>query len=129
MGLNTNIVLTGATGFVGRALLAKLLENGEFNVTAALRNKRGFSASPAIILGDFSKSTNWFAAVNNQRVVIHTTARNQVIKDKVADALEELSVNVSALIKTKSYDGTNTNISFKTRSDFLKFPRLGYALW
>ena len=77
MRSKTNILLTGATGFVGRALLAKLLENGEYNVTAALRDKSGFNATQAeLCWAIFLKALNWFAAVNNQRVVIHTAARN-----------------------------------------------------
>jgi len=99
MTSKTNILLTGATGFVGRALLGRLIQSEAFNVTAALRRDWSSSRCSSYVVGDISASTNWGAALHNQQVVIHAAARVHVLKDEVADPLAEYrSVNVDATL-------------------------------
>lgn len=87
MKSQANILLTGATGFVGQAILGRLLENELHNVTVALRSADGFDRCVAHVVGDFSYATDWSAALFNQQVVIHAAARAHVMKDDVFDAL------------------------------------------
>ena len=89
MTVQTNILVTGATGFVGQALLKQLLKSGAYNVTAALRADISFDLCAAYVLGDLANATNWSAALNNQKIVVHAAARAHVFKDEVANPLEE----------------------------------------
>lgn len=99
MTAQTNILLTGATGFVGQALLTQLLERGEYKINAALRNKSSFDYCAAKIVGDFTNNTNWSDALSDQQVVIHTAARAHIMKDEVADPLAEFRrVNVDSTL-------------------------------
>lgn len=99
MTAQTNILLTGATGFVGQALLTQLLERGEYKINAALRNTSSFDYCAAKIVGDFTNNTNWSDALSDQQVVIHTAGRAHIMKDEVADSLAEFRrVNVDSTL-------------------------------
>ncbi len=80
------ILVTGATGFVGRALCEELLASG-YRVTAAVRRK-GLSPLPmsplltVIEVGEIGSKTNWTNALQNIDVVIHLAARVHMMADK-----------------------------------------------
>ena len=95
----TNILLTGATGFVGQALLKQLLKSGSHNVTASLRADNAFDCCEVHVVGDYNNTTDWSSPLNKQQVVIHAAARAHRMKDEVADPLEEYrSVNVDGTL-------------------------------
>jgi len=99
MKAQANILLTGATGFVGQALLGQLLESESHKVTAALRSANGFDRCEVYAVGDFTGDTNWSSALTNQQVVIHAAARAHIMKDEVADPLAEYRrVNVDGTL-------------------------------
>jgi nucleoside-diphosphate-sugar epimerase len=99
MKAQANILLTGATGFVGQALLGQLLESESHKVTAALRSANGFDRCEVHAVGDFTGDTNWSTALTNQQVVIHAAARAHIMKDEVADPLAEYRrVNVDGTL-------------------------------
>ncbi|WP_298718268.1 SDR family oxidoreductase [uncultured Oceanisphaera sp.] len=103
MTVQTNILVTGATGFVGQALLGQLLENGEYKVTAALRAASGFDRCAANVVGDITNATDWSTALTNQQVVIHVAARAHIVKDEVANPLAEYRrVNVDGTLNLAS---------------------------
>ena len=99
MKSQVNILVTGATGFVGQALVGHLLECGSYKVTAALRSAGGFDRCGAYVVGDFTEAVDWAAALNNQQVVIHAASRAHIMKDAVADPLTEYRrVNVDGTL-------------------------------
>ena len=89
MTARANILLTGATGFVGQAVLGRLLESNECKVNLALRSAIRFDRCRAHVVGDISNDTDWSTAVIGQKVVIHLAARSHVMKDEVAEPLAE----------------------------------------
>ena len=100
MNEKTNILLTGATGLVGKALLKRLLEDGSYNVTVALRSGGNFDRCTSHVLGEFSSATDWSKALLNQRVVIHAAGRAQRMKDLSVDTLDAYRrVNVTATLR------------------------------
>jgi nucleoside-diphosphate-sugar epimerase len=85
----TDIVLvTGANGFVGRALVPALLD-------ADLRPRRACRALPnrnlasahTVAVGEIGPDTEWGGALNGVDAVVHLAARVHVMKDSVADPL------------------------------------------
>ncbi len=72
----TRVLVTGANGFVGRALVAGLEADG-VAVEAATRQR----------VGDLGASTDWTAALSACSAVIHLAARVHVMRDEVSDPL------------------------------------------
>lgn len=85
------VLVTGASGFVGRALMERLPEDPMLTVRAAVRQKISrFSAEiDTVQVGELSATTNWQAALAGIDVVIHTAARVHVMNDKASDSLAE----------------------------------------
>jgi len=70
-----NITLTGATGFVGSALLPAL---NQYHQTRAITRAE---------FGDFIPTTDYSAALTHADVIIHLAARAHVLKEQSADPL------------------------------------------
>ncbi|OWY27287.1 UDP-glucose 4-epimerase family protein [Herbaspirillum robiniae] len=91
------ILVTGATGFVGRALIQRLAADTSIGVVAAVRRQPlDFPSSVASVqTGDLLPTTDWNQALQGVQEVIHCAARVHVMNDKSADPLEEFRrVNV-----------------------------------
>jgi len=93
-----NVLVTGATGFVGRSLIANLSSQDKFKVSGSVRESSGISAGDVHVVevGDIDGDTSWQAALQGIEVVVHTAARVHVMSDSVADPLAEFRrVNVA----------------------------------
>ncbi|PTB99335.1 nucleoside-diphosphate sugar epimerase [Marinobacter sp. Z-F4-2] len=84
-----NILLTGATGFVGRRLLDRLSQRSAYNLTVAVRSRLPGISAHSVLIGSLDSTTDWFSAVENKEVVIHAAARAHVMKEEVSDPLAE----------------------------------------
>ena len=94
-----NIIVTGATGFLGNRLHQNLTTHRYFSVTAAVRRVTNLFGARLANIGSFDASTNWSAALAEQQVVIHAAARAHIMKDEVADPLAEYrKVNVEGTL-------------------------------
>jgi nucleoside-diphosphate-sugar epimerase len=92
------ILVTGANGFVGRALCAELTKQG-LTVLAAAREKTALENCLPIVVGNIYKATNWSAALTGVDIVVHLAARVHVMHDKAADPLAEFrKVNVDGTL-------------------------------
>lgn len=88
-------LVTGANGFVGSALCARLRRDG-VSVRGAVRalNSKPDGAE-AFAIGSLSAETNWTKALKNVEQVVHLAARVHVMNDKSSDPLAEFRrVNV-----------------------------------
>jgi nucleoside-diphosphate-sugar epimerase len=88
-------LVTGANGFVGSALCARLRKEGS-TVRGAVRS---LSLCPdgvqVISIGSLSPKTNWTFALKNAELVVHLAARVHVMNDKSSDRVAEFCrVNV-----------------------------------
>lgn len=91
-----SILVTGASGFVGRMLCAELARLGH-PVSAALRSQETFDVANcgAVKIASIDSDTDWTAALSGIGCVIHLAARVHVMRDDAHDPLEEFrKVNV-----------------------------------
>jgi len=102
MSLSANnplhILVTGAGGFVGTALLRRLQAEPQFSIRAAVRSVSGLDRPEGadwIETGDLAAVADWQAALQNIDVVVHLAARVHVMRDSAVDPLAEFRrVNV-----------------------------------
>ncbi len=88
----SRVLITGASGFVGRTLLATA---GPLQMRAAVRSNPmpGFGAEQ-IIVGDIHGQTDWSRALAGMDCVVHLAARVLVMKPSEKDRLEFERTNV-----------------------------------
>jgi nucleoside-diphosphate-sugar epimerase len=96
-----NVLVTGATGFVGRALVPQLVASG-YRIRAALRTPS--DALPAgvasVQIGEIGPDTDWRAALAGVDAVVHLAARAHVLDERSADALALYrAVNATAAVR------------------------------
>lgn len=96
-----NVLVTGATGFVGSALVRLLLDQGK-QVVAGVRMVS--SKLPAgvrqVPVGDMLAYADWSDALNSVDAVVHAAARVHVRRDQVSEPLAEFrKVNVDGTLQ------------------------------
>lgn len=94
------VLVTGASGFVGRALCLKLHADG-FDVVAGVRRATGSAVGgvPFVAVGELTAETDWSAALDGVQAVVHSAARVHVMNDQSADPLAEFrKVNVEGTL-------------------------------
>ncbi len=88
------MLVTGASGFVGRALCEHLEEHG-FRVRRALRRPPAGLAAEHVVVGEIGPHTDWDEALADVDLVAHLAARAHVMKETAVDPMAEYrSVNV-----------------------------------
>jgi len=93
----TNVLVTGANGFVGRALCAALVERGMAvrGVVRTLNSVGDDSRGDFVAVGEIDAETDWSSTLADVDCVIHCAARAHVMHETEADALVAYrSVNV-----------------------------------
>lgn len=89
------LLITGASGFVGRSLCVEAIRRG-LCVRGAVRSRHQLPAgvAPAIV-GPIDGKTDWTDALKDVDVVIHLAARVHVMRETAGDPLAEfLEVNL-----------------------------------
>jgi len=95
------LLVTGANGFVGRALCSRLANMDNFATRAALRGtcRAPVAGVQAVSIGDLSATTDWGPALSGVDLVVHAAARVHVMKEDAADSLAEFRrVNVDGTL-------------------------------
>lgn len=95
-------LVTGASGFVGSSVVARLLADAVHDVVAASRSAVLESSSRirAAVGYSLDPTTDWQPALQGVHAVIHLAARVHVMDDRVADPLAEFRrVNTAGSIR------------------------------
>ncbi len=96
------ILLTGATGFVGKAVVQRLLADDESQrVVVAVRRDGGQWPKNMlpVVIGNLEPSTDWLPALYGVAAVVHLAARVHVMHDTAADPLTTFcAVNVDGTL-------------------------------
>jgi nucleoside-diphosphate-sugar epimerase len=82
------VLVTGATGFVGTAVLPALRARGHV-VRAAVRREVDCDADEQVRVGDLSPDTDWREALAGVDAVVHLAARVHVMHDASTNPLAE----------------------------------------
>ena len=98
------VLLTGATGFVGRALLRRLRDTPGIDPVAGVRQADALSladiACERLLLGDLNLAAPTADDLRGIDVVVHAAARAHVMEDAADSPLEAFrSVNVAASLR------------------------------
>jgi len=94
-----NLLLTGATGFIGRQLAQSLMLIPGMRAKAIVRRATDLPVAQIVVADGLGAETDWSDALAGQQVVIHTAARAHIMKDEVPDPLTEYrKVNVDATL-------------------------------
>ncbi|WP_197702729.1 UDP-glucose 4-epimerase family protein [Sulfuricaulis limicola] len=96
---DARVLVTGATGFVGRALCQALHRCG-YQVRAGLRSAAtgadGYCRD-RVVVGDLGPETDWRPAIDGVDAIVHLAARVHVLKERSRNPLAEFRlVNVAA---------------------------------
>jgi nucleoside-diphosphate-sugar epimerase len=95
------ILVTGANGFVGRAVLERCISDRIYDVRGTVRRDPGGMPAGARVVrvDDLSPDTNWSRAVVDVQTIVHTAARVHVMRDPSSDPLAEFRrVNVEGTL-------------------------------
>lgn len=95
------ILVTGATGFVGNAVLARTALDPTLQLRGAVRRAAVSLADGVepVAVGDLAPDTNWAQAVSGVDAIVHTAARVHVMRDSAADPLAEFRrINVAGTV-------------------------------
>ena len=91
-GTGQRILVTGANGFIGRALCKKLLKEG-FRVRGAVRSTENRTILPESLdlvpVGRIDGHTDWSYALPGIEVVVHLAARAHRLTEDASDPLTE----------------------------------------
>ena len=87
--MKLSVLITGANGFVGKALTSELVQHGQY-VQAAVRSENAHVGDlHRRVVGEMNAQTKWTDALVGIDVVIHLAARVHVMNDVSADPLAE----------------------------------------
>src|SRR4051812_11864643 len=96
------VLVTGANGFVGRAVVKRLMRDAPTGVRAAVRTRAADvpAGVEKVEVGDVHGTTDWREALRGVRAVVHLAARVHVMRDRSADPLADFRrVNVSGTLQ------------------------------
>ena len=92
------LLVTGASGFVGQALLAQLQEK-LLNYKATYRHFPESHDQHAIAVGTIDNATDWSVALKGVNIITHLAARAHIMGDEAADPLIKYrSINVAGTL-------------------------------
>ena len=94
------VLLTGATGFVGRAMQQRIVADGQYDLTIAVRRAVPAANTVRVVqVPELTAQTDWSAALQGVDVVVQSAARVHVMNETSADPLAEFrKVNVDGTL-------------------------------
>lgn len=97
--MSLRVMVTGASGFVGREFCAECAKFGN-EVIAAVRRPQTFDGKVRpVVVGDLGDKGDWHEALQGVNVVVHLAARVHMMSDRADDPLAEFRrVNVDGTL-------------------------------
>jgi len=143
-----NVLITGATGFVGRHLIDVMCSNVNYTPVAAVRDKHANikEQAQAVFVEDLGPTTDWQYALKDIQVVVHSAARVHILNDKTKNPLAEYrrvnlegslqlarqaaaaSVKRFIFISSIKVNGESTKINYPFKADDVPAPIDPYGI-
>lgn len=101
LGVVLKVLLTGATGFVGRGVLEAFAAIPELHLAVAVRSRLSgeFPGVEVHFIDGLSATQDWTSALAGVDVVVHAAARVHVMRETAGDPLAEFrAVNVEGTL-------------------------------
>jgi len=95
------VLVTGATGFVGRVAVRTLAAAGHA-VRMAVRTERPATGFESVVVGELGPDTEWSRALDGIDGVLHLAARVHVMRDHAGGADEFHRVNTEGTLRLAS---------------------------
>lgn len=95
------LLVTGASGFIGKAVVSRAVGEPNLQVRAATRrpSPSGTTGAEHVLVGDLSGDTDWSHVLSGVDVVVHAAARVHVMAETAVDPLAEFRlVNVAGTL-------------------------------
>lgn len=86
------VLVTGGTGFVGRAVVRTLASRGH-SVVLALRAQQQAPPFPSVVVGEIGPDSAWYSALQGVEAVVHLAARVHVMRSRRSDEHEYMRTN------------------------------------
>ncbi len=102
--MTNTVLITGATGFIGRALCQALASRGGNTLRMAVRHQlpdadASHALGDVVVTGDINAQTNWQRALAGVDAIVHTAARAHILADRSKDPLAEFRrINVDGTL-------------------------------
>ena len=94
------VFLTGATGFIGRAVADVLAGSGSLRITVRRKEDGSWVEGVDVLQASLSPDEDWSGALTGISVVVHCAARVHVMNEAAADPLAEYRrVNVDGTLR------------------------------
>jgi nucleoside-diphosphate-sugar epimerase len=103
--MTTDVLITGGTGFVGRALVNQLSADKHWRTKVAVRSsfRSDEYSSTIVTIPGLYPETNWGHALSGVSIVIHLAARVHVMNEKIHDPLTEFRrINLDGTLQLAS---------------------------
>ena len=101
-GPTMKVLVTGSTGYVGRAFVEKARASGRFQLRAAVRDQAGARPNgvQVVRVPDVSATTDWMLALVGCDAVLHAAARAHVIHERAINPLGQfIQVNTEGTLR------------------------------
>lgn len=94
-----NILVTGASGFIGSNLCKTFKSKKNYHLTACIRKRCNAPINPVVEIASIDSDTDWRETLKGQDVVVHTAARSTITEKEVVDPLSEYrKINVEGTL-------------------------------
>jgi nucleoside-diphosphate-sugar epimerase len=94
------LFLTGATGFIGRAVVADLVGRGSLRIAVRDKDAGNWAEGVDVVQASLSADQDWSSVLAGVSVVIHCAARVHVMNEEATEPLAEFRrVNVAGTLR------------------------------